>query len=83
MIVNYKHNDKYCKAFGMQLRKVRQSKGLSMRQLAAEADMEYSQLSKIERGVINTTISTVHAIAKALGIHERELYDFTIPAKSK
>ena len=67
----------------MQLRKVRQVKGLSMRQLAAEADMEYSQLSKIERGVINTTISTVHALAIALEVHERELYDFTISAKSK
>ena len=54
-----------------------------MRHLAAEADMEYSQLSKIERGVINTTISTVHCLAKALGVHERELFDFTIPTKSK
>lgn len=49
-----------------------------MRQLATEADMEYSQLSKIERGIINTTISTVHSLAKALGVHERDLFDFSL-----
>lgn len=78
MPVNYKHNENYCKAFGNQLRKLRQDKGLSMRQLAAEADMEYSQLSKIERGVINTTISTVHSLALALGVSEKSLFDFSI-----
>jgi transcriptional regulator with XRE-family HTH domain len=49
-----------------------------MRQLAAEADMEYSQLSKIERGVINTTISTAHALSVALDIPEKILFDFTV-----
>jgi transcriptional regulator with XRE-family HTH domain len=76
--VNYKHNQAYCKAFGEKLRKLRQDKGYSMRELAAEADMEYSQLSKIERGVINTTISTVHALASALGIPDRDLFDFVV-----
>ena len=78
MPVNYKHNQQYCIAFGKQLRKCRQEKGLSMRQLAAEADMEYSQLSKIERGVINTTISTAHALSVALDIPEKILFDFTV-----
>ena len=78
VFVNYKHSEEYCKAFGNQLRKVRQGKGLSMRKLGLECDMEYSQLSKIERGLINTTISTVHSLAKALSVHERELYDFTL-----
>jgi transcriptional regulator with XRE-family HTH domain len=75
--VNYKHNQQYCIAFGKQLRKCRQEKGLSMRQLAAEADMEYSQ-SKIERGVINTTISTAHALSVALDIPEKILFDFKV-----
>jgi transcriptional regulator with XRE-family HTH domain len=79
--VNYKHNEKYCKAFGAQLRKLREEKGISMRQLALQADMEYSQLSKIERGVINTTISTVHALADALDIPERDFFDFKVPGK--
>lgn len=81
--VNYKHSDKYCKAFGNHLRKVRQEKGLSMRKLAIQADMEYSQLSKIERGTINTTISTVYALAEALDINHSELFMFDFPIKNK
>ena len=76
--MNYKHNQPYCRAFGMRLRELRTEKGISMRGLAKEADIEYSQLSKIERGVINTTISTVYALAQALDIPVKDFYDFEI-----
>jgi len=81
--VNYKHNEAYCKSFGNQLRKLRQTKGISMRNLALQADMEYSQLSKIERGVINTTISTVYALSEALDIPMKEFFDFKLPTVGK
>jgi transcriptional regulator with XRE-family HTH domain len=81
--VNYKHNEAYCLAFGQRLRQLREEKGVSMRELAKEADMEYSQYSKIERGKINTTISTVQAIAEALEVPTVELYDFPFPVKPK
>ncbi|WP_037361661.1 helix-turn-helix transcriptional regulator [Asinibacterium sp. OR53] len=79
--MNYKFDEAYLKAFGNQLRKIRTAKGMSMRKLAFECDMEYSQLSKIERAVINTTISTVHALAQALGVPEKDLFDFKVKAK--
>jgi transcriptional regulator with XRE-family HTH domain len=81
--VNYKHNPEYCKAFGAHLRKVREAKGFGMREFALHADMEYSQLSKIERGVSNPTISTTVAIAEALGVNHSDLFDFKFTAKSK
>jgi len=81
--VNYKFNDAYCKSFGDQLRKLRSQKGISMRKLALQADMEYSQLSKIERGVINTTISTVYALSQALDIPMIEFFDFKLPKEAK
>lgn len=81
MQVNYRHNDAYCKAFGKQLRKLREGKGISMRKLAAMAEIEYSQLSKIERGVINTTISTVQALSETLDIPTKEFFDFKFPPK--
>jgi transcriptional regulator with XRE-family HTH domain len=81
--VNYKHNPEYCKAFGSHLRKVREAKGFGMREFALHADMEYSQLSKIERGVSNPTISTTVAIADALGVNHSDLFDFKFTAKSK
>ena len=38
--------------------------------------MEYSQISRIERGIINTSISHVFAIAKALKVEPSELFTF-------
>ncbi len=47
-----------------------------MEQLALEADIEYSQIAKIETGRINTTISTCYIIAQALEIEVVELFKF-------
>jgi len=71
-------NEAYLKAFGRNLRKIRKAQGVSMEKLALSAGIEYSQISDIEHGSINTTISTVHVIAKALEISEKELFDFDI-----
>jgi transcriptional regulator with XRE-family HTH domain len=47
-----------------------------MRQFALHAEMEYPQLSKIEKGVINTTINSVHSLAVALNVPVLVLFDF-------
>lgn len=80
--MNNKYNNDYCKALGEHLRKTRQNKGISMRKLAMAADMEYSQYWKIEHGIINTTVSSIQAIAEALNIPVKELYDFPFPLKN-
>ena len=54
-----------------------------MREFALQADMEYSQLSKIERGVTNPTLSTVAFLADALGVSHQELFDFKFSSKLK
>ena len=66
------------KAFGLRLREVRKSKNLSQEQLAYSADLELSQISRIERGIINTSISQVFQIARALGIPVKDLFDFEV-----
>lgn len=77
--MNYKYNKEYCQAFGTHLRKLRETKGFGMRQFALIADMEYSQLSKIERGTTNPTISTILALAIALEVTPTTLFDFEFP----
>lgn len=52
-----------------------------MRKLALKADMEYSQLSKIERGVTNTTVSTLQALAEAMDIPVKDFFEFKFPNK--
>ena len=41
--------------------------GISQKQLAVKANMDQSDLSKIERGVANPSVSTLERIAGALG----------------
>ena len=77
------YDKEFCKAFGVQVRKLRQAKGISMRKFALQIDMEYSQLSKIERGVSNPTISTASVLAEGLEVHVKELFDFKMQIKGK
>lgn len=74
--MNGSRNNEYITAFGNNLRALRKSKGLSMEKLAQEAGIEYSQVSDIELGKINTTISTIYLLAKGLKIKPKELFDF-------
>ena len=47
-----------------------------MEALAYAAEMEIRQLGRIEGGEINTTVSTVLAIAKALDMDVHQLFLF-------
>lgn len=51
------------------MRRIRNQNGFSLRDLGELTNMDYSSLSKIERGVIkNPTIKTIDRIAEALGV---------------
>lgn len=47
--------DIYLKRFGNNLRRIRKDKGFTMETVAHEAEIEYRQLGRIERGEVNTT----------------------------
>lgn len=81
--VKHETNTAFCKAFGEHLRKLREERGLSIRQFAAQCDLEHSQIQRIETGVINTTISMVYKIAEGLNLTHQELFDFTFPVQKK
>jgi len=50
---------------------------LSLRALSYYSfPVEISQISRIERGVINTSIGNINAIAKILKIDPKDLFDF-------
>ena len=68
----------YIKAFGDHLRELRTKKELSQEELAYTADIPISQIGRIERGEVNTTISTIKALAKALDDHPKALLDFEV-----
>jgi transcriptional regulator with XRE-family HTH domain len=66
--------EKYLKKVGGNLRRIRQEKGLTMEQLAHEAEIEYRQLGRIERGEINTSILSLLRICQALHVDVDNLF---------
>jgi len=74
--VNKLRDKKLLIAFGNHLREIRKSKELSLEDLCYEAEMELSQIYRIEKGKVNPTLSTLAALAKALDISLKELLDF-------
>lgn len=53
---------------GEKLRKLRDEKDLSLRELAALADTDYSQIHRIEIGQISPTAVTLENLAEALKV---------------
>jgi transcriptional regulator with XRE-family HTH domain len=53
---------------GEKIKKVREAKGFSQKQVAVMLDMDQSQYSKIENSKTDPTTSTLEKIAKTLGV---------------
>lgn len=54
---------------------------MSQEELANSSDIPISQIGRIERGEINTTISTIYAISQALEANPKELFNFSTEQK--
>jgi transcriptional regulator with XRE-family HTH domain len=63
----------FIKSVGKKLREKRLSKKLSQAMLSYDANIPKSQIGRIERGEINTTIGTLFKICNALEIDLKEL----------
>lgn len=74
-VINIK-NQEFITSFGNNLRKLRLKANLSQEDLANDSNIPLSQIGRIERGEINTTISTVHVLSKALNLSPSELFKF-------
>jgi transcriptional regulator with XRE-family HTH domain len=61
---------------GKQIQKIRESKGLSQQDLAAKCNFEKSNMSRLEAGRVNPTLSTLEKVAKALDVTLIEIFRF-------
>ena len=73
VVMNNLRNQETLEQFGEKLKTLRTKKGLTLEQLAFEADIELSQVHRVEKGKINPTLTTLNSIAKGLGIILAEL----------
>ena len=68
--------EKFIRKFGENIQKLRKEKGWTQEDLSSATDIPRTQLGRIERGQVNTTIKSMLRISKALNINIRKLFDF-------
>jgi transcriptional regulator with XRE-family HTH domain len=61
---------------GKQIQKLRELKGISQQDLAARCNFEKSNMSRLEAGRVNPTLSTLEKIANALQVTLAEIVTF-------
>ncbi|GAC1598928.1 MAG: hypothetical protein NVS3B8_11450 [Chitinophagaceae bacterium] len=74
--MNNTRDEKILKKFGKHLENIRMEKKLSLRKLADNADVDFSQIHRIEKGTSNPTLTMLLALAEGLGITIEELIGF-------
>ena len=79
----YLRHKEYLIAFGSHLKKLRTIKNMSQEDLAYDCGMEISQISRMERGLLNTSVSNIYLISKSLNIPPKELLNFDFSEKLK
>ena len=75
----FEEADFFLKKFGKRVAELRKSKDLSYRKLAQRCNIDYSDISKIEKGLIKIQLPTILELAKGLEVHPKELFDFDFP----
>jgi transcriptional regulator with XRE-family HTH domain len=60
--------------FAKRFKEVRKGAGYTQTQLAFESGISLSQIARIETGKINTTVSTIFAVARAMEISPEEFF---------
>jgi transcriptional regulator with XRE-family HTH domain len=74
--MNNTRNEDWLKEFGNNLKLIRKSRNLSLRKLSDIADVDFSQIHRIEKGESNPTITMVIALANALNVKPSKLIEF-------
>lgn len=74
--MNLNRDQEFIVKFGKNLNRIRKNKNVSQEKLAHLIGTDRSQISRIERGLVNPTITTVKSIAQILDIDISELFQF-------
>lgn len=64
--------------FAGNVARIREGKGLSLREVAAGCSLDHANIQRIEAGKVDLSLSTLVEVAKGLGVHPRRLLDFEV-----
>ncbi len=77
MLLNYNHNvlmsERFTAVDGAWLRRLRQERALSLRDLTRRSGVAYDTISKLETGKREAQPRTLRKLAEALGVEPKEL----------
>jgi transcriptional regulator with XRE-family HTH domain len=71
--ISHRRNEKAISTLAANIKKYRLERNLTIQELANILDVDYSQISRMERGVVNPNISIIFDIAEALQIEPTNL----------
>lgn len=60
--------------FGKNLKRLREAKGYTQEYLAEEAKISHVQIARMETGKLNTSISNLYVLSKALNCEFNEFF---------
>jgi len=60
--------DQMLRKIGKRLKKTREEKGLSLRELADKAEVAYNTIHRVEQGLADPRATTILYLAEALGV---------------
>ena len=68
-------NDDILKRFGLTIKRLRESKGISQEKLGEMSDLHRTYIGMIERAERNITLKNIEKIAKALGTDISKIFE--------
>jgi transcriptional regulator with XRE-family HTH domain len=75
--ISHRRNEKAIITLANNIRKYRLEKNLTIQELANLLDVDYSQIGRMERGVVNPNVSIIFDIAKVLEVEPATLLVIT------
>jgi transcriptional regulator with XRE-family HTH domain len=73
--IKHRRNEKAISTLATNIRKYRQERNLTIEELANLVEVDYSQIGRMERGIVNPNISIIFDIANALGVQASQLLE--------
>lgn len=76
----------HCQRFGLRVKELRAEREITQEELADRVAVFRTYMSRIENGVANPTLTTIHALAQALGVEVSELFlapTATVPPRTR
>ena len=65
----------HCQRFGLRVKELRSERTITQEELADRVGVFRTYMSRIETGVANPTLTTIHALADALGVPVAALFE--------